>query len=77
MLDEYGIKGILIKHDAESALHEINEQMDKVCGSYMMNREECRKAAFTEMKCHLLRAIIKTEDNDHLKKEIEKITEAI
>ncbi len=77
MLDEYGIKEILIKHDAESALSEINEQMDKVCGSYMMDRDECRKAAFTEMKCHLLQAIIRTEDNDQLKQEIEKITKAI
>lgn len=77
MQDEYGIKDILIRFGAESALSEINEQLDKVCGNYMMDREQCRKAAFTEIKCQLLQAIITTEDNDQLKEEIEKVVEVI
>ena len=58
-------------------LPKINKQLDKVCGDYMMDREKCKRAAFTEIKCQLLQAIIKTEDNDQLQVEIKKIIEAI
>ena len=77
MEDEYGIKQILIDNGVGGILPELNKQLDKVCGDYMMDREQCRKAAFTEIKCHLLQAIIKTEGNDQLQVEIEKIVDAI
>lgn len=77
MEDEYGVKQILIDNHVGEILPKINKQLDKVCGDYMMDREKCKRAAFTEIKCQLLQAIIKTEDNDQLQVEIKKIIEAI
>lgn len=79
MKDEYGIREILNSNnvDVNIVLPLINDQLNKVCGNYMMDSETIRKAAFTEIKCFLLQALIKTEDNDELKIEINKLVDSM
>ncbi|MGK0207611.1 MAG: hypothetical protein ACI8ZA_001607 [Gammaproteobacteria bacterium] len=74
-VDEYGIIGILKKHNAESALNEITAVFDRFCESYMGSREEIRKGAFTEVNCYLMTALIEGEGDPNIIES--KITELV
>lgn len=72
--DEYGILSILQRHNAEAALSEITSKFDQFCTYYMTDREGVRGAAFTEVSCYLLTALIESEDdNSMLKGKIESL----
>lgn len=63
--DEYGLLPILTQHYIpHKILPEFTEQIDKVCGDYMMNYEKIRGSAFTEMVCCLQMALIKSSNDD-------------
>lgn len=79
MKDEYGLGVILAQHgvNSDNLLPLLNEQLDKVCGNYMVKSDKIKQAAFTEIKCFLLKAIIDSEDDSKLKSRINKIIESL
>ncbi|URQ87719.1 hypothetical protein J8Z28_07720 [Pseudoalteromonas sp. SCSIO 43088] len=74
LVDEYGILHILKRHNAESALSEIEAVLDAFCNQYMSDHAEIRKSAFVEMVCHLKVAVIESKgDNSVLSTKIKKL----
>ena len=80
MIDEYKIKPILAKHgiSEEAVCKDLSEHFDKFCNAYMDNRKTARDAAFTEMNCFLMMALMDDESGkESLKDRIKLIVDSI
>ncbi len=79
LLDEYGIKGVLISCGLNDAnlLKLLNDHLDSTLAVYLDRREGVRKAAFTEMKVFLQSALLDTRDNNGLRARVTKIAEEL
>ena len=78
--DDYGIKPIVKQYTVESnaLTKEINEHLDKTLTPYLMDMEDIRRGAFTEIRCYLLKALIDTRgNNDQLRARINDIAKCL
>lgn len=76
-VDEYGIAPILTEYNAMQALPRISAKFDTFCRAYMQTRKSAREAAYVEMNCALMSAVIDSNgDGDALKVRINELIKA-
>lgn len=76
-VDEYGIAPMLTEYNAMQALPRISAKFDAFCRAYMQTRKSAREAAYVEMNCALMSAVIDSEgDGDVLKVKIDELIKA-
>lgn len=80
MNDEYGIKPILAKHDIsnEALCKDLSEHFDRFCSEYMDSHDGIMNAAFEEMNCCLMLAVMADRKGETtLKEGVKKIIDSI